>query len=193
VDRERHEERRVDRLGDADRVGRFEAVYATTFTAILGYALRRCAVPEDAADVVAETFATAWRRIDDLPPGDRGRLWLYGVARNVLANHRRGSARRDDLSTALAAQLTGRYERPPDEELEAATILRLLNELPPTDREVLTLVAWEGLDHGEIAEVLDCSRNSVRLRLHRARRRLAARLAAAGITTGLLSTAKEIR
>jgi RNA polymerase sigma factor (sigma-70 family) len=187
VDRERREERRVD------RIRRFEAVYAATFTAILGYAARRCAVPEDAADVVAETFAVAWRRIDDLPPGDRARLWLYGTARNVLANQRRGSARRDDLSAALAAQLAGRYARSPEDELEASAILRLLHELPPTDRDVLTLVAWEGLDHGEIAEVLRCSRNTVRLRLHRARRRLAARLAAAGISTGLLSTAEEKR
>jgi DNA-directed RNA polymerase specialized sigma24 family protein len=41
--------------------------------------------------VVAETFAIAWRRVDAIPAGDQARLWLYGVARNVLAEHRRGA------------------------------------------------------------------------------------------------------
>lgn len=178
---------------DVDRSSRFEAVYTASFNQILGYALRRCHSPEDAADVVAETFAIAWRRIDDVPPGEQARLWLYGVARNVLANHRRGSARRADLSAALAAQFAGRYERGPEDGGDTETILRTLRELPATDRELLTLVAWEGLDHAEIAEVLRCSRNAVRLRLHRARRRFAERLRSAGVRTDVARTVEEMR
>jgi DNA-directed RNA polymerase specialized sigma24 family protein len=75
---------------DDDRRRRFEAVYAQTYEPILGYAMRRCDSPEDAADAVAETFAIAWRRVDALPPHAEARLWLYGIARNVLANQRRG-------------------------------------------------------------------------------------------------------
>jgi DNA-directed RNA polymerase specialized sigma24 family protein len=67
----------------------FAAVYAKTYRSLLGYALRRCHSPDDAADVVAETFTIAWRRAADLPAGDEARLWLYGVARRVLANHLR--------------------------------------------------------------------------------------------------------
>jgi DNA-directed RNA polymerase specialized sigma24 family protein len=93
-------------LVDDDRSRRFEAMYTATFNRIMGYALRRCPGPEDAADVVAETFAIAWRRIDDVPGGDQARLWLYRVARNVLANHRRGCVRRDELSAALAVVVT---------------------------------------------------------------------------------------
>ncbi|MEV0203507.1 sigma factor [Nonomuraea sp. NPDC050691] len=63
---------------DDDRRTRFEAVYEQTYEQILGYAVRRCDSPEDAADVVSETFAIAWRRVDALPPGDEARLWLYG-------------------------------------------------------------------------------------------------------------------
>lgn len=66
---------------------RFRVLYAAHLNAILGYALRRVAAPEDAADVVAETFLIAWRRCADVPPGGEARLWLYGVARRVLANH----------------------------------------------------------------------------------------------------------
>jgi hypothetical protein len=48
---------------------------------ILGYALRRTTSPDDAADILAETFLTAWRRLDELPSGEEAGLWLYGVAR----------------------------------------------------------------------------------------------------------------
>jgi RNA polymerase sigma-70 factor (ECF subfamily) len=169
---------------DEDRTAGFEALYAATFSQILGYALRRCDQPEDAADVVAETFAIAWRRVDAVPPGEQARLWLYGVARNVLANHRRAAARRQGLSMALAAEVADLYAPGPEDSAELRTINRVFRELPDVDRELLSLVAWEGLDHGEIAKVLDCSRNAVRIRLHRARRRLAASLAAAGVSVG---------
>ena len=74
------------RTADAgDRRERFERMYAANFGPLLGYALRRALNTDDAADVVAETFLTAWRRLDDMPPGEEARLWLYGVARNMLA------------------------------------------------------------------------------------------------------------
>src|SRR5262249_40299064 len=66
---------------------RFEQIYAANHAAITGYVLRRTDNPDDAADVIAETFLTCWRRLGDVPDGDSTRLWLYGVARRVLANH----------------------------------------------------------------------------------------------------------
>lgn len=158
----------------------FAAVYAKTYQSLLGYALRRCHSPDDAADVVAETFTVAWRRADDLPPGDEARLWLYGVARRVLANHLRGERRhaiktamlRDELAAAPAAAA------PP---LEGTPVAQVFGDLPDGDRELLALVAWEGLGNAEIAKVLGCSRNAVSIRLHRARKRFARALRAAGI------------
>jgi DNA-directed RNA polymerase specialized sigma24 family protein len=73
---------------------RFEQVYALHHAGILGYVLRRTGNADDAADVIAETFLTAWRRIDDVPAAEAARPWLYGVARRVLANQRRGEQRR---------------------------------------------------------------------------------------------------
>ncbi|MEV4369083.1 sigma-70 family RNA polymerase sigma factor [Nonomuraea sp. NPDC049637] len=90
----------------ADPGTRFVEVYESTYEPILGYVLRRCPHPEDAADVVAETFTTAWRRIEELPEGDEARLWLYGVARRVLANHRRGERRHEQRTAALRDRLT---------------------------------------------------------------------------------------
>ena len=80
---------------------RFRALFAAHERAILAYALRRVTDPADAAEVVAETFLVAWRRLDDVATGDGERPWLYGVARRVLANQRRGYERRDRLRTRL--------------------------------------------------------------------------------------------
>ena len=66
------------------RRARFRAVYEANYHRVLGYVLRRTASREDAEDVVAETFLTAWRRLDQLPPGSGTRPWLYGVARKAL-------------------------------------------------------------------------------------------------------------
>jgi RNA polymerase sigma factor (sigma-70 family) len=163
------------RIGTAERQVRFEAVYAANQAPILGYALRRTASPEDAADILAETFLTAWRRLDDLPPGDDATLWLYGVARRVLANYYRGERRRSALADRLREELAHSYS-PPILTGEPTRLTAALRRLPEQDRELLTLAAWEGLDYGELAVVLGCSRNAVRIRLHRARMRLAAEL-----------------
>jgi RNA polymerase sigma-70 factor (ECF subfamily) len=157
-----------------ERRRRFEEVYAANCGPILGYALRRTENPHDAADVLAETFLTAWRRLDAVPPGGEARLWLYGVARRVLANHRRGERRRMVLGERLRAELAAGY-RPPgyDGDRDLAGVAAAYRGLPEADRELLALVGWEGLDPGEVAVVLGCSRNAVRVRLHRARRRFA--------------------
>ncbi|POM26569.1 ECF RNA polymerase sigma factor SigH [Actinomadura rubteroloni] len=157
---------------------RFDELYAAHRVQILGYALRRTSDPQDAADILAETFLIAWRRLDAVPHGAEARLWLYGVARRVLANHHRGVRRRSALSHDLADRLrsdlaTGYVPEEPGDLAPAAEAFR---ELPERDRELLALVGWEGLDNGEIATVLGCSRNAVRIRLHRARRRFAREL-----------------
>jgi RNA polymerase sigma factor (sigma-70 family) len=155
-----------------ERRRRFEEMYAANCGPIMGYVLRRTGNPDDAADVIAETFLTAWRRLDAVPPGDEARLWLYGVARRVLANHRRGERRRVVLADRLRAELTAGY-RPAQYTGELAEFAAAFRSLPEADRELLALVGWEGLDGGQAAAVLGCSRNALRIRLHRARRRLA--------------------
>jgi RNA polymerase sigma-70 factor, ECF subfamily len=155
---------------------RFRIVYDANYHRILGFALRRTANREDAEDVVAETFLTAWRRLDQIPAGDEARLWLYGVARNALANHRRGERRRVRLTSVLHAESVVPSLRAPDADHEVARTAAAFARLDDGHRELLALAAWEGLDAGEIATVLGCSRNAARIRLHRARRRLAREL-----------------
>jgi RNA polymerase sigma factor (sigma-70 family) len=159
-----------------ERRNRFEAMYAAYRSPVLGYVLRRTQSPEDAADVIAETFLTAWRRLDEMPPDPEARLWLYGVARRVLANHHRGERRRSALAERLHADLVATWRPAAEFSGELADVAAAFRRLPEAQRELLALNAWEGLDHGQIAVVLGCSRNAVRIRLHRARTKLTAEL-----------------
>ena len=153
---------------------RFTDLFEATYQPLLGYAVRRVADPQDAADVVAEAYLVAWRRLDDVPPGPDARPWMFGVARNVLANYYRGERRRTALAARLRETLTDDLPVPP----RGPTTLDLaMARLGDDDRELLHLVAWEGLAREEIALVLRVPRATVRVRLHRARRRLLALMA----------------
>jgi RNA polymerase sigma factor (sigma-70 family) len=151
---------------------RFGQLYRDQARAILAYALRRVDDPEDAADVVAETFLVAWRRLDEVP-GDAGaKLWLFGVARRVIANRHRAERRRTRLGERLAESLRTELATQPAPAGEAAEALRAIGGLDDDDRELLLLVSWEELSPGEVAKVLGISSLAARSRLHRARRRL---------------------
>jgi len=164
-----------------DRRRRFEEVYAANHAAITGYVVRRTDRPDDAADVIAETFLTCWRRLGDVSDDGDARLWLYGVARRVLANHRRGERRRTALAERLRADLAAAYRAREysgchSDTGELAGITAAFRSLPDADQELLALAAWEGLTTGQIAVVLGCSANAVRIRRHRARRRSRSRI-----------------
>jgi RNA polymerase sigma-70 factor, ECF subfamily len=143
---------------------------------VFAYALRRLGDEHAADDVVAETFLVAWRRRDSVP--ESARSWLLGVARKQLANRHRGDRRRAALIAKLA-----RSAEPARGEAAVAyntALAAAFNALPPSDREVLGLVAWEELTPREAAAVLGVTPALFSVRLHRARRRLGKRLKAAG-------------
>lgn len=160
----------------------FRDLYAKYREAVLAYLLRRVPTAEDAADALAETYLVLWRRIDDVPTGEDAKLWLFGVARNMLL--RGGDQRRRDGQLVARIGETAESLRPPlpepafDDDLVSA-----LRTLSRDDQEILTLCAWEELTPSEAAAVLSISANAARIRLHRARRRLIDRLAAEVPTT----------
>jgi len=163
-------------LGRELAQSRYGRLYRDQGRAILAYALRRVEDPEDAADVVAETFLVAWRRLDEVPIGAEARLWLFGVARRVIANLHRAERRRTKLGQRLAESLRTELATQPAPAGEAAEALRAIGGLGDDDRELLLLVSWEELSPGEAAKVLGISSLAARSRLHRARRRLRALL-----------------
>jgi RNA polymerase sigma-70 factor (ECF subfamily) len=164
-----------------DRVAAFEAVFRAHSRPLLAYAVRRVSRVEDAADVVAETMLVAWRRLDDVPSGDDARPWLFGVARNVLANHVRTTTRGERLGAKLREQLAGvTLDDHADAAGTAVVVRDALGRLEDDDRELIRLTSWEGLGPSEIAVAMELPVATVRTRLHRARRRLREELAAVG-------------
>jgi RNA polymerase sigma-70 factor (ECF subfamily) len=165
---------------------RFERLYRAHYASVLAYALRR-APRSEADDVVADTFAIAWRRLSQVPD-EAARPWLYEVARRVLANRRRADARR----AALIARL---HERPraagAPEDVERLAVA--FAALPDHEREALSLVAWEGLSTSDAARAAGCSDVAMRVRLHRARWRLRRALDAGGRSVTHTSTSMESR
>lgn len=157
----------------------FESLCREHWPALLSYALRRTPTPADAADVVAEVFVVAWRRRDELASGPGSRPWLFGVARLVLANQHRGLVRRSRLHDRLLEQGQALAPDPAVQLVETEqhrALLAALAELSEQDRELLTLVAWDGLTPAQAATALGVSAATGRVRLHRARKRLRAAL-----------------
>jgi len=181
----------VDDSPPEARRERFEQVFATHRDAVLGYLRRRTDSGHDAADLLADTFLVAWRRLDDVPLAPQTRPWLYGVARRLLANHRRGEGRRHALATKLRNELS---ETPPDHQplQDDTPAARAFRALPEQDRELLSLVAWEELDTAQLATVLGISRNAVRIRLHRARKRFAKLLTAPLANRSVVALSEEV-
>ena len=164
-----------------DPAARFSSVYRATYPEVLRYAKRRSPHPED---VAAETFTTAWRRVDDLPVEmDDARAWLFGIARNTILNARRSSHRR----TALAIRLDAHPQPALVDEGDLAVVLidlvRAWDQLGVDDQECLALTVLDGLDAAHAAQVLGINAAAYRNRLSRARARLRAHLEAEAPTT----------
>ena len=154
----------------------FERCFERNYGDVARYCARRTGTAEDAEDAATEVFAIAWRRRGDLPQAPEDRLWLFGIARRVLANAARAERRR--------ARLTERLKQEPAlGHVEPAGLAQALAELPAADREQLLLTGWEGLTPAEIARVLQRPAALISRRLYRARKRLAAELAGTGNPT----------
>ena len=148
--------------------------------------VNRLAGREAADDLVAETFLAAFGKRDryDLRYPD-ARPWLYGIATNLIGQHRREKVRQyrirqaaiPDLDTPghaeqVAADVTARAVR--------GLLVTALDELRPDDRDVLILIAWEELTYHEAARALGIPVGTVRSRLNRARAVIRKVLAAYG-------------
>jgi RNA polymerase sigma factor (sigma-70 family) len=166
-------------VGRNPREQRFRAIYDQGQPRLIRFALRRVTTPEDAADVVAETFAIAWRKLDRIPDGDAALVWLFATGRNVIANLHRRDVRRSELVQRLGNELVEavRNSHLP-EEGTAVVAGQALSHLSDEDRETLMLVAWDGVAISQLGAVLGCSPTVARVRLHRARTRLKRALAA---------------
>jgi len=158
----------------------FRLLFDAHFADVWRFARRRCDSTQDADDATAETFAVAWRRREDVPE-EEIRLWLFGVARRVLANQRRALQRQRRLRlrmTETHLPATHADEEWPERDASVAA----LRTLSADDRELLIMQAWDGLAVEEMAVMLGCTPNAVSLRLFKARKRLAIALQGKDVT-----------
>jgi len=148
----------------------FERLFEAFYRDITAYVARRIAT-KDVDDVVAKVFAVAWRRFERIPEPPDDRLWLFGVARRCLSDHRRSGKRQLRLQTRLTnepdAAPSPRYSTDVDPRLEL--VLSAMAALAPADREALQLVLWEEMTHAQAATILNCTTNAFEIRYRRAR------------------------
>jgi RNA polymerase sigma factor (sigma-70 family) len=148
--------------------------------------LRRQIGADLAADLAAETFVTAFaRRGSYRPQSTDARPWLYGIAHNLLRNHRRQQRRRlaayarhgaEPVADAAAEAEFALADARADATAVSARLEQILARMADRDREVLQLFAWADMSYAEVAEALGIPLGTVRSRLNRARRQLRALL-----------------
>ncbi|MEV8632511.1 sigma-70 family RNA polymerase sigma factor [Streptosporangium sp. NPDC051023] len=165
-------------MSEEDEEKWFEWMFRVFYEPVWAYAARRVGLG-GADDIASCTFQTAWHKRHRIPRDDDRAVvaWLYRVAWGHVRNVTRGEGRRQRL-LALLRQL------PPDEpgdgshdEEEVRTAMETaMARLRPKDGEILRLHYWEDLAVEEIGVVLGLTPNAVRVRLCRARQRLAAQL-----------------
>lgn len=163
---------------DPDALERF---YREHIEAVQRFVARRVSDPHLAADLTADVFLAAVDAAARYEP-DRGspRAWLFGIARNVLAMHvrrsvrERNAVRRMHGHRDLGPDAIQRILERIDAERDARELIAAVAELDEAQRAVVELVAVDGLTPSEAASVLGVTAVVVRVRLHRARRRLAA-------------------
>ncbi len=162
---------------------KFDALYRKYLAQVYAYALYELADHHAAEDATERTFLRALAalprfreqaRADEHPEASTFRVWLFRIARNVVANERRSSRRRPagSLDAALGAGLeladASDLEGDAVTRDEAAAALRAVRALPDDRRRAVLLRFVDEMSTAEIAGVLGRSEGAVRVLLHRA-------------------------
>ena len=142
----------------------FREVYARFYDDMWRYAARRLPAA-DAAALLSDIFLVVWRRLGDVPSETPTAAWLYTIAHHCLTNHRRAERRQNRLRDRLTIR---RYTPGGQDEADSGLDVAM-SQLREEDQELLRLLYWEELSHGEVALVLGISANAVGIRSHRAR------------------------
>ncbi len=157
------------------RPASFSWLYERHLVPVALYLTRRVGA-ELAEDLTAEVFVRAFRgRAGYRAEHDTALPWLLGIASNLVADHRRAERRR--LSALQRVPVVESVEHGAPATL-APDLVRLLRQLPATDRDTLLLVVWGELSYEEAASALEIPVGTVRSRIARARQRLSAAISA---------------
>jgi RNA polymerase sigma factor (sigma-70 family) len=165
-------------IGERDPLA-LSALFDRHLRAVCNHCFRATASWHSAEELSSSAFLRAWQKAGAEPlRSDSALPWLLTVATNLAHNERRAAGRR--------IRLLGRLRRPEpvpdpadevaarvDDEARMRTVLAAVRQLPRAEREALALCVWSGVSYAEAAAQLGIAEGSVRVRISRARARLA--------------------
>jgi len=175
------DDRLVDRCQDGD-LEAFNKLVLKYQDRVFDTVYRMVADYEDARDLAQDCFLKAFLAIGEFRGQSSFYTWLFRIAVNCALSQRRRAARQERYVVAhyetpeelgpAAASEDGDPSRLVQQEEERATVIEALRCLDPDHRAVIVLKDIEGVDYGQMAEILECPRGTVKSRVHRARQAL---------------------
>ena len=186
---------------EAPEAGDFAAQAIEHLDTLYRGALRLTRDPDQAQDLVQDTYARALRYQASFKPGTNLRAWLFAIMRNLFWDRFKGGQGKEVSLDQESDDDFGLYERLEDDtahpdldvinEIAAGEVVAAVDELPPAYREVVMLVDVEGFAYKDAADILGVPIGTVMSRLHRARRLLQRRLYDYAVESGIVHPAKE--
>lgn len=149
----------------------FEALYAHYSRDIYRFALYLCANHAEAEDITSETFVRAWNATGEIR-AVTAKSYLFAIARNCYLERLRRGARQTQLDETMPDSTANPYADA-ERRIELNRVLGALQQLPEVDRTVLLLRVQEEWSYQEIADAVQISLSAVKVKIHRARLKLA--------------------
>ena len=151
----------------------YRLLYERNYAPITAYVRRRVRRGDGSdADIVAEVFVVAWRRFLEVPEQTKELPWLYGVARNLVANHFRSVQRSSALTDRLMVEERVSVDSSSGSSELELRVRRAVDQLSDLDREIFRLIHWEGLSHEEVSLSVGITAKAVERRVARARKKV---------------------
>jgi RNA polymerase sigma factor (sigma-70 family) len=151
----------------------YRLLYERNYAPITAYVRRRVRRADGSdADIVAEVFVVAWRRFLEVPEQTKELPWLYGVARNLVANHFRSVQRSSALTDRLIVEERVSVDSSSGSSELELRVRRAVDQLSDLDREIFRLIHWEGLSHEEVGLSVGITAKAVERRVARARKKV---------------------
>jgi RNA polymerase sigma factor (sigma-70 family) len=148
----------------------FRILYERNYAPISAYVRRRVRQADGSdADIVAEVFVVAWRRFLEMPEQTKELPWLYGVARNLVANHFKSIQRSSALADRLMFEESVTVDSPTGSSDLEIRVRRAVEQLSDLDREIFRLIHWERLSQEEVGLSVGITAKAVERRVARAR------------------------
>jgi RNA polymerase sigma factor (sigma-70 family) len=148
--------------------GAFDELFRRYAPILLRVLARQLRTPEEANDLVQQTFLQLHRARNDFRPGARLRPWLFTIALNLKREHFRRVKRRPESPLELDGRSDPAVQPSGPERADAEkTVRRALDQIPDDHREVIVLHWFEGLSFAEVSEVVGASVSAVKVRAHR--------------------------